>query len=298
MFIANAIMLGLEYSLLAVGVYLTFRVLDVPDLTVDGSFVLGMVISGILAYNGQAELGLLFGFICGGLAGMVTGFLITNAKINPLLAGIITMTGLYSVNMMILGGPSLNLMDTGRVFVDFQNLFAAIGVSMDPTVAKFIVVAVISLGVTALLSLLFHTEIGLSIRATGDNENMVRASSIGTTWIKIGTIALSNAIVALSGALLAQYQGFADVSSGSGMIVVGLASVIIGELFGGRKGVTAGLFCAIAGSVVYRIILAFVLSSATSSVAVKLVSALIVGIFLAVPALRTWIRQRIERSRA
>lgn len=296
--IVSAILLGLEYSLLAVGVYITFRILDVPDLTVDGSFVLGMVVSGVVSVAGMPELGLVLGFIAGGLAGAVTGFLITYAKINPLLAGIITMTGLYTINITILGGPNLSLMDCPKVFSDFQELMALSGIEVGSTVAKYIVALVLVLGITALLAVFFHTEIGLSIRACGDNEAMVRASSIGTTSRKIGTLALANALVGLSGALLAQYQGYADISSGSGMIVIGLASVIIGELFGGRKNVTAGLFGAIGGSVIYRIILAFVLSGTTSANAVKLVSALIVGIFLSVPALKTWISERAERRQA
>ncbi len=291
MIISSAILLGLEYALLAVGVYITFRVLDIPDLTVDGSFVLGMVVSGVVSVAGFPELGLLLGFVAGGLAGVITGFLITYAKINPLLAGIITMTGLYTINITILGGPNLSLMDCPKIFTDFSALF----MDMPTDVAKFVIAIIIALGICALLAVFFRTEIGLSIRACGDNESMVRASSIGTTSIKIATLALANALVGLSGALLAQYQGFADIGSGSGMIVVGLASVIIGELFGGRKSVTAGLFCACAGSVVYRVILAFVLSGTSSANAVKLVSALIVGIFLSVPAIKTWILERKER---
>ncbi len=294
MIISSAILLGLEYALLAVGVYVTFRVLDIPDLTVDGSFVLGMVVSGVVSVAGAPELGLLLGFAAGGIAGAITGFLITYAKINPLLAGIITMTGLYTINITILGGPNLSLMDCPKIFTNFQALFAG----MPADVAKFAVVGLVVLGVTALLAVFFRTEVGLSIRACGDNEAMVRASSIGTTSIKIATLALANALVGLSGALLAQYQGFADIGSGSGMIVVGLASVIIGELFGGRRGVTAGLFCAIGGSIVYRVILAFVLSGTSSANAVKLVSALIVGIFLSLPAIKAWLVERGERRRA
>ncbi len=290
MLIVNSILLGLEYALLAVGVFITFRVLDIPDLTVDGSFVFGMAVSAVFCTQGQAELAL----IMGALAGAVTGFLITHAKTNPLLAGIITMTGLYTINITVLGGPNLTLLNATKVFTDLQ---AAIP-SLDPMAAKFIVILVITLGVTALLAVFFRTELGLSVRATGDNEIMVRASSIGTSSIKIGALALSNALVGLSGALLAQYQGFADISSGAGMIVVGLASVIIGELIGGKRGVTAGLFCAIGGSIIYRVILALVLSGTSSANAVKLVSACIVGVFLSIPAIKSWAAQRMERRQA
>lgn len=292
--ILGAILLGLEYALLAVGVFITFRILNIPDLTVDGSFVFGMAVSAVFCMRGHAELALLMGALAGALAGAVTGFLITHAKINPLLAGIITMTGLYTINITVLGGPNLTLLDASKVFTDLQSVLPG----LDPTAAKFAAIIVITLGITALLAVFFRTELGLSVRATGDNETMVRASSIGTSSIKIGALALSNALVGLSGALLAQYQGFADISSGAGMIVVGLASVIIGELIGGKRGVTAGLFCAIGGSIIYRVILAFVLSGTSSANAVKLVSACIVGIFLAIPALKDWIAQRMERRRA
>lgn len=294
MLIVNSILLGLEYALLAVGVFITFRVLDIPDLTVDGSFVFGMAVSAVFCTQGQAELALLMGALAGGVAGAVTGVLITHAKINPLLAGIITMTGLYTINITVLGGPNLTLLNATKVFTDLQ----AVIPGLDPTVAKFAVILVVTLGITALLAVFFRTELGLSVRATGDNETMVRASSIGTSSIKIGALALSNALVGLSGALLAQYQGFADISSGAGMIVVGLASVIIGELIGGKRGVTAGLFCAIGGSIIYRVILAFVLTGTSSANAVKLVSACIVGIFLAVPAIKEWAAQRVERRQA
>lgn len=294
MLIVNSILLGLEYALLAVGVFITFRVLDIPDLTVDGSFVFGMAVSAVFCTQGQAELALLMGALAGGVAGAVTGVLITHAKINPLLAGIITMTGLYTINITVLGGPNLTLLNATKVFTDLQ----AVIPGLDPTVAKFAVILVVTLGITALLAVFFRTELGLSVRATGDNETMVRASSIGTSSIKISALALSNALVGLSGALLAQYQGFADISSGAGMIVVGLASVIIGELIGGKRGVTAGLFCAIGGSIIYRVILAFVLTGTSSANAVKLVSACIVGIFLAVPAIKEWAAQRVERRQA
>lgn len=294
MLIVNSILLGLEYALLAVGVFITFRVLNIPDLTVDGSFVFGMAVSAVFCTQGQAELALLMGALAGGAAGAVTGFLITHAKINPLLAGIITMTGLYTINITVLGGPNLTLLNATKVFTDLQAIVPA----LDPTVAKFAVILFVTLGITALLAVFFRTELGLSVRATGDNETMVRASSIGTSSIKIGALALSNALVGLSGALLAQYQGFADISSGAGMIVVGLASVIIGELIGGKRGVTAGLFCAIGGSIIYRVILALVLSGTSSANAVKLVSACIVGVFLSVPAIKDWAAQRVERRQA
>jgi ABC-type uncharacterized transport system ATPase component/ABC-type uncharacterized transport system permease subunit len=293
----DAANLGLQYALLAVGVFLSFRILQIPDLTVDGSFCLGMSVATVMSVAGHPILGLLLGMLAGGLAGVVTGFLMTKAKINPLLAGIITMTGLYTVNITVLGGPNVSLISSPKAYTLLQDFCSsAFGLALDKDMARFIVSALVIALVIVLLALFFHTELGLCIRATGDNESMVRASSINADAMKVGTVALSNALVGLSGGLLAQYQGFADVSSGSGMIVIGLASVIIGELFGGRRSVTAGLVCAVVGSVVYRVIIQVALSlDILSANSLKLVSAVIVAIFLAAPAFAAYVRQVKQR---
>lgn len=291
--LSDASLLGLQYALLAVGVYLTFRILNIPDLTVDGSFCLGMSVTAVMCVNGHPFLGLLAGALAGAAAGAVTGFLMTTAKINPLLAGIITMTGLYTVNITVLGGPNVSLImaDKGHTLIA-----SALGVAKGTGEIIF-TVAIVAV-VVILLAVFFHTELGLCIRATGDNESMVRASSINANAMKVGALALSNALVGLSGGILAQCQGYADVSSGSGMIVIGLASVIIGELFGGRRSVTWGLVCAVVGSVVYRIIIQVALSlDVMSANSLKLVSAIIVAIFLSVPALRAWLAERRVRAR-
>ena len=290
----DASLLGLQYALLAVGVYISFRILNVPDLTVDGSFCLGMSVTAVLCVAGHPLLGLLAGALAGAAAGAVTGLLMTKAKINPLLAGIITMTGLYTVNITVLGGPNVTLLAAPK---GYTLLAAATGLARNAAEWAF-TAALVALVVIALAAF-FRTELGLSIRATGDNESMVRASSINAAGMKVGALALSNALVGLSGGILAQCQGFADVSSGSGMIVIGLASVIIGELFGGRRGVTAGLVCAVAGSVVYRLIVQVALSlDIMSANSLKLVSAVIVAVFLSVPAASAWARERRQRARA
>ena len=248
----DATMLGFEYSLLAVGIYISFRILDMADLTVDGSFCLGMAVSAVLSVAGHPVAGLVLGAAAGALAGCVTGLLITRARINPLLAGIITMTGLYTVNITVLGGPNVSLLDAKKVY---EPVKAALVHVMGTSQVKMLVIVTIVAVIVALLALFLHTETGLAMRATGDNEEMCRASSINTNAMKVAGLALANALVGLTGALLAQYQGYADMSSGTGMVMVGLASVIIGELFGGRRNVTAGLVCAVVGSVVYRLII-------------------------------------------
>ncbi len=293
----DAANLGLQYGLLAVGVFLSFRILQVPDLTVDGSFCLGMAVAAVMSVAGHPVAGLVCGALAGGLAGVVTGFLMTKARINPLLAGIITMTGLYTVNITVLGGPNVSLISAPKAYASLQGLASsALGLTLDKDMARFVLALLVTAVVIALLALFFRTELGLSVRATGDNESMVRASSINADAMKVGTIALSNAMVGLSGALLAQYQGFADVSSGSGMIVIGLASVIIGELFGGRRSVTAGLVCAVVGSVVYRVIIQVALSlDVLNANSLKLVSAVIVALFLAAPAFASSVRRSRQR---
>lgn len=288
----DAVMLGLEYALLAVGVYITFRILDMADLTVDGTFGLGLAVSARFAVAGHPFLGLLMGVICGALAGSVTGVLITRAKINPLLASIITMTGLYSVNIYILGAPNVSLLDTRRVYEPLKELIPALSNSQ----AKMILIVAIVCAVVGLLITYFHTESGLSMRATGDNEEMCRASSINTDLFKLMGLAMANALVGLTGALLAQYQGYADINSGTGMVIIGLASVIIGELIGGRRSVSAGLVCAVIGSIIYRVVLQLALSfNVIDSNALKLITATLVGVFMSAPAIKDAIASRREK---
>lgn len=294
-FLLDSALLGLEYALLAVGVYLSFRILNIPDLTVDGSFALGAAVSAVLTAGGHPFLGLLLALFAGALAGMVTGLLHTRAHIHPILAGILTMSGLYTVNIKILGGPNLSLLDSKKVFDVAAAKFPALGTAG----AKFLCIGFLCAAAVAALTVFFRTVAGLCIRATGDNETMVRASSINTAAAKTGALALSNALVALSGGVLAQYQGFGDVNSGSGMIVIGLASVIIGEVIFGRRSVFLGLLSAVCGSVLYRVIIAFALDrNFFSADALKLLSAVIVAVTLSIPAVRAWFAGRAARRRA
>ena len=206
-FFLDSALLGLEYALLAVGVYITFRILNLPDLTVDGSFTFGMAVSTVLCAAAHPFAGLLAGALAGAAAGVVTGFLQTHCKIHPILAGILTMSGLYTVNITVLGGPNVSLLDAPKFFEVLGGKAPAVGL--------------VTVVVVVLVTLFFQTVGGLCIRAAGSNEDMVRASSINTTAVRWAALALANALVALSGAILAQCQGFGDVGAGSGMIVIG-----------------------------------------------------------------------------
>ena len=233
--------------------------------------------------------------MAGGLAGSFTGILQTRLRIHPVLTGILTMSGLYSINMLVLGGtPNLALIGKDTLF----SLAVAAGGGMDKEVVRLALSLAAAAICTVLLALFFHTQLGLCIRATGDNPDMVRASSINVDRMKIISLAISNGLIALCGGLIAQYQSFADINSGVGILVVGLASVIIGEAIFGRRSVTIGLVSAIFGSVIYR----YIIAAATRAdwfpaYMLKLVSALIVTLALAIPAIRQMLEvQRIRRA--
>ena len=294
----GATSLGFQYALLAVGIYITFRILDMADLTVDGSFCLGMAVSTIFTVNGMAEVSLLAGAIAGALAGCVTGILATKAKINPLIAGLITSTGLYSVNVYVLGAPNVTMLGIKKAFEHTQRFMfpnepgtdavasvAAPGMLPPGDVSKFLFAILIVAIVVVILIAYFKTESGLAMRAVGDNEQMSAASSINVDFYKILGLAIGNALVSLSGGIIAQCQGFADMTSGVGMVMIGLASVIIGEVFGGYRSVTAGLICSVVGSVFYRIIIQLALGVNMEANSLKLISAIIVGLFMAIPAI-------------
>lgn len=279
----GSLQLGFFYGILALGIYITFRIMNIPDLTTEGSFTLGLAVSAIFTLRGYPCLGILMAVVAGALAGVLTGLLHTKLKIPSVLAGILTMGGLYSVNLLVLNSSSnVSLIGSQTVFKQIREMT---GGEKDPV---NLVIAILFAVVSVLiLSVFFKTHLGLCIRATGDNEAMVRASSIDVDGMKIVALALSNGCVALSGGLIAQYQGFADVSSGVGILVVGLASVIIGEVFIGKRGLTAGFMVSILGSIVYR----FIIAGATKThifpaYALKLVSACIVAVALALPEIR------------
>lgn len=272
---------GLIWGIMAIGVYITYRILDVADLTVDGSFATGGAVAVILILNGcNLWLAMLIAFIAGLIAGAITGLLHTLMGIPPILAGILTQLSLYSINLKIMGkaNQSVNVNQTDLLVslrwvkeLAFHNPLITVGI-----------VLVILI---ALLYWFFGTEMGCGLRATGANLNMSRAQGINTSFNKVLGIMLSNGLVAFSGAFLAQYQGFADVKMGQGAIVIGLAAVIIGEAIFGKifKNFALKLFGVALGSVIYYIVVQAVITMGLDANLLKLLSAAIVAIFLAIP---------------
>ncbi|MFR8033358.1 MAG: ABC transporter permease [Lachnospiraceae bacterium] len=291
----GSLQLGFLYGIMALGIYITFRILNIPDLTTEGSFTLGLAVSGMMTIGGHPWLGILMAALAGAAAGAVTGLLQTKLGIHAVLAGILTMSGLYTVNLMILGSRSnLSLIGSDTLFKQIQDLF-----SVDKDASYLIIAVLAAVLFVAGLIVFFRTHLGLCIRATGDNEDMVSASSINVHAMKIIALAVSNACVAVSGGLIAQYQGFADISSGTGMLVVGLASVIIGEVFTGKRSLAVGLCSSVLGSIVYRFIIALAMKSPIfPAYALKLVSAVIVAAALAIPVIRYQYSMRKKKKEA
>lgn len=285
---------GFLYGILALGIYLSLRILNLPDLTTEGSFGFGASIAAIVAAAGHPVLSLPAAVIAGAMAGMVTGLLQTKLRIHPVLSGIITMNGLYTVNLMAMGTINLSIGSPNSLFKLLYSCF-----ELDPLGKKVVgAVAggVVAVAVLLMMILFFKTHLGMCIRATGDNPDMVRASSINADRTKLIGLCVSNALVALSGALIVHYSGYADVNASSGTLVYGLASVIIGEAVFGRSGPTRGLISAIIGSVIYKLIVTLVvdlnLFGANSANMMKLMCAVIVAVTLAIPAIRQYGQQR------
>lgn len=285
----SAVELGLLYAVVALGVYLTFRVLNFPDLTVDGSFTTGAAVAGITITNGGSPLiGTIAGFGAGMIAGVITGLLHTKAKINGLLAGILTMIALYSINLRIMGKSNLPLLRAETLFTPLrENKLLGTGVSI-------VILALLVLVFKVIIDWFLHTDLGLAIQSTGDNELMIRSFGVNTHNTTILTLAISNGLVALGGALVAQYQGFADIGMGIGLILVGLASVILGQavFFGARHIVLATLAVSI-GSIIYRIVIFGALKiDFFDANDMKLISAVLVVAALLIPQLSLFNRAK------
>ena len=280
----GSLQLGLLYGILAIGIYISFRILNVPDLTTEGSFTFGLATSAMCAIGGHYILGIFLSIAAGALAGIVTGILQTKCRIHPILSGIITMSGLYTVNLAVMkNAVNVSLIGKDEIFTVISAALENMSRDAVRCVVSFIFAAVVCL----IMIWFFKTHIGLCIRATGDNEAMVSSSSINVDATKIISLAISNGCVGLSGGLLAQYQGFADINSSVGILVVGLASVIIGEVVMGRRGVTIGIISAVIGSIIYRYIIALATASHIfPAFALKLVSAVIVAVALSIPAIK------------
>ncbi|WEV38502.1 ABC transporter permease [Lactobacillus sp. ESL0680] len=270
---------GLLWSLMAIGVYLTFRVLDLADMTAEGSFPLGGAITTMCLIQGVNPIIATIAAFGGGMvAGLITGILNTKLKIPDLLAGIVTMTGLYSITSRVMkNAANVSLLGKDTIFTIAQNW------GLSRTNAVIVMGAIIALLVIIILIAFFRTEIGLAMRATGDNPEMSAANGIKTQSMKICGYMISNGCIALSGALLAQNNGFADLNSGVGTLVVGLASIIIAEVLVHNLGIAARLLTLVLGAIIYRIILALVFQMNVQPSDAKLASALVLIICLALP---------------
>lgn len=273
-----ALELGLIYGVMALGVYLTFRVLNFADLTVDGSFTTGAGTAAVLILGGvNPFLATAAGFCAGFAAGVVTGLLHTKGGIDGLLAGILTQIGLWSINLRIMGGANLPLLRSDTAFSPLKDaglLHSWGGVGL---------LAVCVLLLALLVYWFLTTDLGLAIRATGDNGQMITSFGVSTDATKILTLALSNGLVGMSGALVAQFQGFADISMGIGLIVVGLASVIVGQAIVGQRALLQAIVAVLIGAVAYRMIIFFALQLGLNPNDMKLVSAVLVIAALLLP---------------
>ncbi|MBW2706985.1 MAG: ABC transporter permease [Deltaproteobacteria bacterium] len=271
---------GLAYALVALGIAMTFRVLSFPDLTVDGSFPLGGAVAARLIFDGfDPVTSTLIAMAAGFVAGCMTGIFATKFKINSLLAGILMMTILYSVNLRIMGRANIPLLNSSTLFTPMESL----DISRDlPVIIFFFIIAVVC---KIAIDVFLHTEYGMGLRATGDNEQMIRALGVNTDKATIFGLGL-NTMVALAGALIAQDQGFSDVGMGIGMIVAGLASIIIGEALIKPTTVVRLTLAAVVGSVVYRFIIALGMRLGLAPTDLKMATGLMVVIALAVPAIR------------
>ena len=290
--INSALELGLLYTLMTFGLFISYRILDIPDLTVDGSFTLGAAVSVIFTLKGSPALGIFLGMGAGVIAGCVTALLQTKFKIQPILAGILTMTGLYSINIMIMDGKAnISLLGSETFFTKAAEMF---GES-----SAMIVGLLIAVIASIILALFLFTRIGLAIRATGDNESMVSASSINVDAMKILGLSLANGLVAASGALLAQKQMYVEVQMGVGMVVTGIASLIIGEVMIDfvirRRTIVSNIIGAVIGTVIYRFIIAAALVVDIEASDMKLVSAVLVALAISCPVIYKCIKDKINK---
>ena len=284
----GAVSQGIIWGIMALGVFITFKVLDYADLTVDSSLCTGGAVSAVLILNGMSPLlSLVFATLSGMLAGAITGLLHTKLAIPPILSGILTQLALYSINMRIMGRANIPLLGQ-NVLVSLRNIPTAIIIS-----TIFVIATVL------IMYWFFGTEIGCSIRATGDNENMSRALGANTNITKMIGLIISNGLVGLSGALLAQYQGYADINMGRGAIVIGLAAVIIGEVILGKHiNFAFRMIGAIIGAIVYYIVITFVLQAGLNTNDLKMFSAIVVTLALSMPLIKARLTKPSHRKSA
>lgn len=286
----GALTQGLAYGFLAWGVMISLRGLKFADITVDGSLTTGAAVAAALILSGQpAWLAVIAAFAAGGLAGSITGLLHTKFGINDLLSGILSMTALYSVNLHIMGRSNLALSSEGTLISQARGVLGDSGMSDLPALLLF---AVLSGTAAWGLAWFLRSDLGLALRATGDNPQMISAQGVNTAKMRIFGLALANAFVGLSGALVAQYQGFADINMGLGSLVGGIASVIIGETLLGRRSAIWMVVSAVIGSILYRFLIALALQAGLNPIDLKLATAAFVFLALAVP----YMKRRIARN--
>lgn len=283
-FYLSAIILGLGFASLALGIFISMRIFNIPDITTDGSFTLGGVVAAVLIADGQDPfLALPIAFLAGAFAGAFTGIIHTRLKVNALLAGILVMTALYSINLAIMGRSNLPL-------INYPTIFSSSTFFGTESLQQFTLLAIIILSIFALLLWLLKTDFGLAMRATGNNEKMIRALGVNTDVMKIFGIALANGLTAISGFLITQIQGFADINMGIGIVIIGLGSVMIGQILFSRKGnekLILQLAGVIVGSIIFRMILAFALSIGIDAIYLKLVVAVFVLAVVSIPSLKS-----------
>ena len=281
-FYLTAILLGLGFSSLAMGIFISMRIFNIPDITTDGSFTLGGSVTALmLSSNQPVLLVLVCAFFAGALAGTLTALIHTRLKVNALLSGILVMTALYSVNLAIMGRSNIPLIGTSSIFFLMNGL--------TEIQSQIIILLVFSGIIFWGLSILLKTDFGLAMRATGNNETMIRALGVNTSRMKIAGLALANGLTAVSGFLIVQIQGFSDIGMGIGIVILGLGSVMIGEIFMRLlkiQNITIHILGVLAGTIIFRLILAFALSIGIDALYLKLVVALFVLIVVSIPNLQ------------
>ncbi len=282
-FYTTAVAQGLGFAALAIGIFISMRVLNLPDITTDGSYTLGAAVTSVmLTQQINPVICILISMICGALAGSLTGFINVRLKVNALLSGIIVMTGLYSVNLMIMGRPNLPLITTA-------NLFNIVTVNSDIFINRLLIFLIIAIAIIVAVNGLLKTDFGIAMRAIGNNVTMLRANGVNTDVLKIKGLALANMFTALSGSLIAQYQGFADINMGIGIVISGLGAVMIGEamlsLFNTNK-IVFQLIAVVIGAVFFRLILGIALAAGLNPNYLKAVTAVIVLLVVALAGIR------------
>ncbi|MDB4999184.1 MAG: transporter permease [Mucilaginibacter sp.] len=281
-FYLTALIQGLCFAGIAFGIYISMKIFNIPDITTDGSYTLGGVVTGaMLTHNQPGYIILPAVLIAGALAGALTGIIHTKLKINALLAGILVMTALYSINLTILGRSNMPLLS-------MPNLFTIINLIANVNQNSLLILLVFVVGITLIIGYLLKTDFGIAMRATGNSEPMIRALGVNTDRMKIIGLAIANALTALSGYLIAQQQGFADISMGIGIVIVGLGSVIIAEAIINRLQITSvwlSLILVLAGAIIFQFVLAFTLNIGVDANLLKLVTAVFVLLIVGLPRL-------------